>query len=91
VHSAFGNDDRFVMLGLISDTQGDEAKTRIAQYGWSWLQAKLGYGDGWSLRQKYGAYDLPSIWLIGRDGKVIARDLRGAAIKETVDRTLRSN
>jgi hypothetical protein len=37
------------------------------------------------------AYDLPSIWLIGRDGKDIARHLRGAAIKETVDRSLRSN
>jgi hypothetical protein len=90
VHSAFGNDARFVVLGLNFDTQGDEAKSRVAQYGWSWIQAKPGFPDGWNLRQKYGAYDLPSIWLIGRDGKVIARDLKAAAIKVTVDQTLRN-
>jgi hypothetical protein len=27
---------------------------------------------------------IPSIWLIGPDGKVIAKDLRGAQIKTTV-------
>ena len=44
----------------------------------------------WEFRQLYGTYTFYSIWLIGPDGKVIARDLRGAAIKETVDRSLRS-
>ncbi len=37
-----------------------------------------------------GQYMVTSIWLLGPDGKVIARDLRGAAIKETVERALRS-
>ena len=86
-----GKNDRFIMLGMNADTQGDEAKTRVAEYGWTWLQAKLGYPAGWELRQKYGAYDLPSIWLIGPDAKVIARDLRGAAIKDTVSRALQKN
>ena len=63
----------------------------VAQYGWRWLQAKLGYPAGWEVRQKYGAYNLPSIWLIGPDSTVIAKDLRGAAIKETVSRALQSN
>jgi beta-lactamase regulating signal transducer with metallopeptidase domain/peroxiredoxin len=88
VYDAFGKDDRLLMLGLNADTQGDEAKTRAAQYGWTWLQAKLGSSAGWELRQKYGAYTLPSIWLIGRDGKVVARDLRDGAIFETVARAL---
>jgi hypothetical protein len=91
VSSTTGKADRFIMLGMNSDTQGDEAKTRVAQHGWNWLQAKLGYPAGWEVRKKYGAYDLPSIWLIGPDGRVIARDLRGAAIKETVSRALQSN
>ena len=77
------------MLGLNVDRQGDEAKTRASQYGWNWPQAKLDSSTSWELRQKYGAYELPSIWLIGPDGKVIARDLRDGAIAETVTRTLR--
>jgi hypothetical protein len=67
----------------------NEATSRAAQYGWTWPQAKLGYPAGWELRQKYAAYDLPSIWLIGPDGKVIARDLKDGAIEETVTRVLR--
>jgi hypothetical protein len=39
-------------------------------------------------RQKYWAYEFPSIWPIGPDGRVIARDLSGAAIKEAVARAL---
>ena len=72
------------MLGLNADTQGDEAAARAARHGWTWPQAKLGYPAGWEVRQKFAAYQLPSIWLIGPDSRVIARDLRGAAIKETV-------
>ncbi len=93
VASAFGHDRRFVMLGVSCDMQGDEAKSRIAELGWSWLQAKphSRSSSSWDLRQKYAAYDLPSIWLIRRDGKVVAGDLKGAAIKEAVERAIRDN
>ena len=39
VQSAHGNDNRFIMLGISYYNQDDEAKRRIAEYGWSWLQA----------------------------------------------------
>ena len=78
------------MVGLNADTQGNEAATRAAQYGWTWPQARLGSTAGWELRRKYGAYDLPSIWLIGPDAKVIARDLKDGTIEETVTRALRA-
>jgi hypothetical protein len=90
VQSAFGHDNRFFMLGVICDTRDDEARTRIAELGWSWLQVKPDTQSGWDLRQKYNAYELPAIWLFGRDGKVIAGNLRGAAIKETVERAINS-
>jgi RNA polymerase sigma factor (sigma-70 family) len=84
VASGLGRNDRLVMLGLNADTQGDEAAARAARHGWTWPQAKLGDPVGWEVRQKFAAYQLPSIWLIGPDGRVVARDLRGAAIKEAV-------
>jgi hypothetical protein len=91
VSSAFGNDFRFVMLGVNCDMQGDEAKSRAAEYGWSWLQTGPGVPSFWELRQKYNAYDLPSIWLVGPDGRVVAKDLKGAAIKEAVSQSVRSH
>ena len=90
VYSAFANDNRCMMLGVNCDNQGDEAKSRVAEYQWSWLQTKPGFASNWNLREQFGSYDLPSIWLIGRDGKVVAGNLRGAAIKETVERTIES-
>jgi len=31
---------------------------------------------------------IPSLWLIGADGKIIAKDLRGEAIKDAVGKAL---
>jgi hypothetical protein len=32
----------------------------------------------------YGVRGIPSIWLIGPDGRILAKDLRGEAIQTTV-------
>jgi hypothetical protein len=32
----------------------------------------------------YGVHGIPSLWLIGPDGKVVAKDLRGEGIKAAV-------
>jgi peroxiredoxin len=91
VSSVFGNRDNFVMLGINCDSWGrDDAIARVAEYRWNWLQGKPANHSLWTLRQQYGAYDLPSIWLIGRGGKVIAADLKGAAIKEAVERAIQA-
>jgi hypothetical protein len=42
----------------------------------SWDRAKL--------PDEYGVRGIPSIWLIGPDGTVIAKYLRGGQIKSTV-------
>jgi hypothetical protein len=38
--------------------------------------------------ERYGEWGIPSIWLIGPDGKVVARDLRGEGIKKAVGAAL---
>ena len=40
---------------------------------------------------EYGVRGIPSIWLIGPDGKVVAKDLRGDAIKDALAKRLRSH
>ena len=51
----------------------------------------MGFLGEWSksdLPNQYGVEGIPSIFLIGPDGKIIAKDLRGENIKATVERAL---
>ncbi|HYV28049.1 MAG TPA: redoxin domain-containing protein [Candidatus Eisenbacteria bacterium] len=87
-YEAFKNDARFRMIGLsldpISKTPRDYARKN--ELGWT-----MGFLGEWSkadLPGKYGVDGIPSIFLIGPDGKILARDLRGDAIKTAVERAL---
>jgi hypothetical protein len=84
VFEAFGKDDRFVMVGLSLDKTRDDPRQYTVKHGLGWKQGFLGeWADG-KLPDAYGIRGIPSIWLIGPDGTVIAKDLRGGQIKSTV-------
>jgi thiol-disulfide isomerase/thioredoxin len=88
VHQAFGKDDRFAMVGLSLDAKPDEPKTYAAENDLSWTQGFLGEWTTTNLPDRYGVRGIPSIWLIGPDGKVVAKDLRGDGIKAAVAEAL---
>ena len=51
----------------------------------------MGFLGDWpkaGLPSKYGVQGIPSIFLIGPDGKILAKDLRGEAIKSAVEHAL---
>jgi hypothetical protein len=79
-------------LGLSWDHSRDAARQYIAQNGLGWVQTYLGDTQSPSSvgRKIVEDYDvgLPAIWLIGPDGKVVAKDLEGEAIKEFVAKSL---
>jgi thiol-disulfide isomerase/thioredoxin len=87
-HEAFGKDDRFAMIGLSLDPEKDAPRQYVEKNSLGWHQAFLGDFSEAKLPGEYGVRGIPSIWLIGPDGKVIAKDLRGAAIKDTIARAL---
>ena len=43
------------------------------------------------IQSAYGFYQIPFIVLIGKDGKLIARDLRGEEIKEAIEKARKTN
>jgi len=47
-------------------------------------------GQGWQnqLAQKYGIDSIPATFLLGRDGKIIAKGLRGEALGQAVEKAL---
>ncbi|MEP3479707.1 MAG: redoxin domain-containing protein [Fuerstiella sp.] len=84
VFKDFGG-ERFEMVGLSVDESIDTAKTVLEE-------SSLPYRQGWvgdlkrheEIAEAYGFESIPSIWLIGPDGKIIARDLYGEEIREAV-------
>lgn len=80
--------DRFAVIGLNVDDTIEEAiafeKKKPAPY----RNAFLGKPEDNETMLAYGVDGIPSIWLIGPDGKIIARDLRGQEIYKAVEKVL---
>jgi beta-lactamase regulating signal transducer with metallopeptidase domain/thiol-disulfide isomerase/thioredoxin len=85
---AYGKDERFVMISLSLDPDASAPKKFAQDKGTAWLQGFLGDWSKDNVTKDYGVYAIPSILLIGPDGKVIAQGLRDARIKEVVGSAL---
>jgi len=88
VWDAFGKDERFVMISLSLDQSVEPVKKMVAAKKMSWLHGFLGEWSQTDLPNKYSVEGIPSIFLIGPDGRLIATNLRGPAIKEAVGKAL---
>jgi thiol-disulfide isomerase/thioredoxin len=84
VYESFGNDRHFAMISLSLDSEPSQPKGYIEANKVGWEQVFLGDWNLDSVTKAFEVDSIPSIWLIGPDGKIIARGLRGSKIKETV-------
>lgn len=87
-HEAFGADDRLAMVGLSLDAGPEAPKKYVADQGLGWTQGFLGDWSSTDVPGRFGVRGIPSIWLIGPDGKVVAKDLRGERIRAAVAEAL---
>ena len=88
VYDTFGSDPRFAMISLSLDEKTDEPKKFVEKQEIKWPQGFLGEWSKATLPNDYGVHGIPSIWLIGPDGKVLAKDLRGAVMKTQINQLL---
>jgi len=78
------------MIGLSVDDATDAPKKYADANAIKWTQGFLGQGtNGQAVMNLYGVRGIPSIWLIGPDGRILAKDLRGEDIKGTVAANLK--
>jgi peroxiredoxin len=79
----------FTVLGVSLDTDGDKWKRAIADDALAWTQ--ISDLQGWEsiAARDYGVQSIPSNFLVGPDGKIVARDLRGAALEAKLAEVLR--
>jgi thiol-disulfide isomerase/thioredoxin len=87
-HDAFASDKRFAMLSLSLDDSPDKPRDFLRGKDQSWDQGYLGPWSKMPIPEKYEVGGIPSILLIGPDGTVFAKDLRGDAIRKAVARVL---
>jgi peroxiredoxin len=83
-YDAFGKNGRFEMISLSLDGEQEAPKKFARNHAISWTQGFLGDWSNDKVTLSYGVYAIPSILLIGPDGKILATHLRGAKIKDTV-------
>lgn len=87
-YERFEDDDRFVMIGLSLDVQVQDAQNYVDQNGLGWVHAFLGDWSDTPVPDLYRVWGIPSIFLIGPDGEILAQGLRGDAILQAVENAL---
>jgi peroxiredoxin len=87
-YEAFGKDDRFTMIGLSLDQSKEAPRLYADKESLPWIQGFLGEWSSTKIPDDYGVRGIPSIWLIGPDGTILAKDLHGEQIKTAVAEAL---
>ena len=88
-YDAFGRDPRFVMLGLIADETPGPVRRYAARHGLGWEHRFIGSTyDPNPFEAAFGIWFPPAAFLIGPDGRILAKDLEGEAIQQAVARAL---
>ena len=82
IHDEFAQDPRFVLLGVTLDDRPRDAASAAKALKLSWRQGFA--GPDAPIVSAYGATAIPATFLIGPDGKVLARDLRGDDLRRAV-------
>ena len=85
-YDAFGKNGAFVMIGLSLDEKSSAPQEYARKNEIRWIQGFVGTEA--TVPRAYGVEGIPSIFLIGPDGRIVARDLRGDEIKAAVEKAL---
>jgi hypothetical protein len=88
VHEAFAAEAKLAMVSLSVDESIDAPKAWAAKAQLPWTQGYIGPMSKTMVAAAYGVTSVPSVVLIGPDGKIIARNLSGAQIKAAVTNAL---
>lgn len=82
----YKKDPRFTIISMSLDEGMAAPRDYAAKNGLAWTQGFIGDSTNSDVPDKFGLHDtgIPSIFLIGPDGKIIATGLRGGAIKNAV-------
>ena len=85
IQKTFGGDTRFQLIGLSCDQTPDVPERYIKENGLIWTHGFAGnLIAGLNAGTAYKVRSIPATFLIGPDGRILAKNLRGAELKEAV-------
>jgi thiol-disulfide isomerase/thioredoxin len=87
INNRFAKDPRFVVISVSLDERPADAARLVKSMKLSWLQGIA--GPDAPVVAAYGATAIPATFLIGPDGKILARDLRGEKPMKLVSESLK--
>lgn len=79
----------FTVLGVSMDSNREAWLAAIQQDALAWTQLSDLKGWGNEVGKLYGVSGIPANYLIDKEGKIIAKDLRGAALEEKLAEVLK--
>ena len=71
-------------VSLDEEDQRDAWLQKIGEYGMNWVQVSSLKGWECPAAQRYAVTGIPKMFLLDREGRIIAMDLRGEALREKV-------
>lgn len=80
---------RFAVIGLLLDDDIAAVKRHRETTGVTWQQCLVGTSGMHPIVQAYRVEVLPTILLIGPEGKILAKGLRGEEIRKAVEKHLK--
>ena len=87
IQDRYAKDPRFVVIGLSLDDQPGPAASSVKALKLSWRQGFAGPDS--PVVSAYGATAIPATFLIGPDGNILAKDLRGEKTKAALAEALK--
>ena len=87
LYKAFGNDERFVMIGLSLDRSTQTLQNFVKSHEMNWNQAILGDWSQSKIPSLYAVSFIPTEYLIDQDG-IIVDVLRGLKMHDAIEKAL---
>ena len=88
VQDNFGTRDDFAVVGLSMDDAPDAPRDYARAKGLTWTNGFIGKWGATDVSDRLGVGGIPDIRLIGPDGRLVAKGLRGEEIRAAVEKAL---
>jgi peroxiredoxin len=87
-YDTYGKDGRFMVVGISLDDNESAVKAFLKRTKAPWPHAVLGPHTTNPVAKAYNVSQIPATFLIGPDGKVVAKDLRGWKLQAELKKLL---
>ncbi len=81
-------DGKLVIIGISVDDDADRLRSFLKEKDVPWTQISLGGTESNPIAKSYNVSGVPATFLIGPDGKVVAKDLTGQALHDELAKLL---